>query len=124
MTKKIKYDGSEQEMLELGLITEDGQTVTALRNEFNLYMKECDRRRKYRNDKELIELGIVDKDGAVLDEARLHEIESARLEQEYNPAQRREEERLNAERKPGILKKAMSKVFAKLVPHRGTDLNR
>ena len=38
--QEIKYDGSSEEMIRLGLIDEAGNVNNKMRNEFNLYMKE------------------------------------------------------------------------------------
>ena len=37
--QEIKYDGSSEEMIRLGLVDEAGNVNNKMRNEFNLYMK-------------------------------------------------------------------------------------
>lgn len=80
MNKTIKYDGSEQEMIDLGYTDINGNVNTDKRYELNIYMKEVEKRRKYRNDPALIKAGIVDKNGNILDKQRLAEIETKRLD--------------------------------------------
>ena len=113
MTKtEIKFDGSEAEGIRLGFVTPDGVVIPSKREEYNLYMKECERREKYRNDKELISLGIVDEQGKVLDEEKLKEIEQERLEESFEEL-RLEREKAKASRKPGLFKRALQKIVGK-----------
>ncbi len=112
MAKEIKYDGSEQEMLELGFITEDGVAISSKREELNLYLKEVTKRNKYRDDEELINLGIVDKNGKVLDEKRLKEIEDKRLDESLEE-KRAERDRIKAYNKTGLFKSALQKIIGR-----------
>lgn len=80
MATEIKYDGSDQEMIDLGFITIDGVAIANKRDELHDYLKEVEKRKKYRNNKELIDAGIVDKNGKILDEKRLKEYEKQELD--------------------------------------------
>ena len=125
MTKEIKYDGSEQEMFELGLITNDGVVVTNKRNQFNMYMKEVERRQKYRENKTLIEQGIVDKNGKILDEKALSAYEKKEEAKRDAVMRQKETERIN---KPTIFSRAAQKVKAlfrkKRVPNTNSGMSR
>ena len=110
MAKEIKYDGSEAEMFELGLITRDGVAIHNMRDELNLYLKEVAKRKKYREDKELIALGIVDKNGKVLDQERLNQIEQERFDKQI---EQETEARVASRNTPGLLRRAIEKLRAK-----------
>ncbi|MBR1380240.1 MAG: hypothetical protein IJ560_01490 [Alphaproteobacteria bacterium] len=79
MAKDIKYDGSDAEMIELGLITENGVVVESERYRYSMYIKEVEARKKYRNRTDLINAGIVDENGAVIDAEKLREYELREL---------------------------------------------
>ncbi len=110
MAKEIKYDGSEAEMFELGLITRDGVAIHNMRDELNLYLKEVAKRKKYREDKELIALGIVDENGKVLDQERLNQIEQERFDKQV---EQETEARAASRNTPGLLRRAIEKLRAK-----------
>lgn len=113
MAKELKYDGSDAEMIELGLMTHDGVAINDRRNELSLYLKEVESRKKYRENKELIKAGIVDANGKVLDEKRLKEYETAQLDKHLAEMHAEREKQHN---KPGLFKRAGAKLkhmFAK-----------
>lgn len=107
MAKELKYDGSEEELIELGLMTHDGVAINDKRNELSIYLKEVERRNKYRANKELISAGIVDKNGKVLDEVALKKYEAQKLDEQLQE-QEREKSHSN---KPGIFKRAKMKLI-------------
>lgn len=107
MAKELKYDGSEEELIELGLMTHDGVAINDKRNELSMYLKEVERRNKYRANKELISAGIVDKNGKVLDEVALKKYEAQKLDEQLQE-QEREKSHNN---KPGIFKRAKMKLI-------------
>jgi len=106
---ELKYDGSEKEMVNLGLVTNNGVAIPERRNELNLYLKEVEKRNKYRGNQKLIDAGIVDKDGKVLDEKRLHEYEQADLDAQVAA---HEQERMLNGSKPSVFKRATAKLKA------------
>ena len=84
MAYKIKYDGSDQELMKLGYINEYGVANPDKAYELNLYFKEVEKRNIYKQDRELIDAGIVSVDGDVLDEKRLKDVELERLVHKFD----------------------------------------
>ena len=68
---KIKYDESMEELMGLGLVSEEGVVID--RTEYNKYMAVIERRRSIRelpDFEELKKAGIVSEKGEVLDDKR------------------------------------------------------
>lgn len=110
MTEKndIKFDGSEKEAMELGLIDANGNVITDKREKYNLYMKESDKRNKYRGNKELLAAGIIDKNGKILDHKALDEYEKKELDAKMDKIAAEQENK-----QPGLFKSAINKLKQK-----------
>lgn len=110
MTEKndIKFDGSDKEAMELGLIDANGNVITDKREKYNLYMKESDKRNKYRGNKELLAAGIIDKNGKILDHKALDEYEKKELDAKMDKIAAEQENK-----KTGLFKSAINKLKQK-----------
>ncbi len=106
MAKELKYDGSDKELLELGLISEEGTVLD--RNKFNLYMKEVAQREEYKKNQEMIDAGIVDESGRVLDADKLREYQANMLDKKLA-----EQDKLSGQPKAGLFRRAIQKMHAK-----------